>query len=263
MWKRVLLFLWFFLQGFSYSTRINLEARTHFWNYSSCLLKGIFVPILSFSLPGSKKLKDRKGKDVSKAEVMQLLLSQDLSLQEGRESWRPSKGNVYIWCSVFWVFYYKRMNWDSFLHLKEVWFDSSFVTLYHASLDPPAGFCQGSSKKLSDASSEGSYKPCWFPGSQFHHCTYIWGAQILYCKILCSIMLSHMDTFLRVWLKSLIWLSWIDFCREALMLQWHMWVQQALGSGAGWSWNVCCAICQLPSAAAPCFLLCLVWSVWS
>lgn len=53
--------------------RINFEAIAYFRNCNICLLKGIFVSILSFSLTGSKKLKGRKGKEVSKAEVMQLI----------------------------------------------------------------------------------------------------------------------------------------------------------------------------------------------
>lgn len=71
--------------------------------------------------------------------------------------------------------------------------------------------------------------------------------------MVCSIMDSHVDTFPRVWLNSLIWLSWTDFCREALKLFRPSWVQQALG--AGWSWLELleCFLCRLqcPSCSSP------------
>lgn len=132
----------------------------------------------------------------------------------------------------------KRGNW----HI--LWFDSSIVTLYCVSLEPPTGFCQGSSKELSDASSEGSYKPCWLSQLQIS-----WLQLYLRCsdsilqnsvQIMCGIMLSHMDTFLRAWLKSLTWLSRIDFAGKLLR---HTWVQQALGSELE---LLECVLCHLP-----------------
>jgi len=138
------------------------------------------------------------------------------------------------------------MSQGCFLHLKEV-----AGTCFHLiprwqlcamPLKPPACVWHGSSKELSDASTESSHKPCQFPQLQS-----LWLQLCLRCSASLLqnclwrlvvgeqfIMVSHTYTFLIIWLDSCFDLALgLSVVERHWRLLKHMRVHQAFRSLAG------------------------------